>query len=42
MATQFSVDQKRAWKRPFFTIWILQALSLLGSADTYGEAQVIS
>ena len=31
MATQFSVDENRAWKRPFFTIWILQALSLFGS-----------
>jgi DHA3 family macrolide efflux protein-like MFS transporter len=31
MATQFSVEENRAWKRPFFTIWILQALSLLGS-----------
>jgi DHA3 family macrolide efflux protein-like MFS transporter len=31
MTTQFSVDDNRAWKRPFFTIWIFQALSLFGS-----------
>lgn len=31
MATRFSVIENRAWKRPFFTIWILQAFSLFGS-----------
>ena len=31
MATQFSVDDGRKWKAPFFTIWGGQALSLLGS-----------
>ncbi len=31
MATQFSEADNPNWKRPFFTIWIGQALSLLGS-----------
>ncbi|MDH5607185.1 MAG: MFS transporter [Anaerolineae bacterium] len=31
MATQFSVDEGRRWKVPFFTIWTGQAVSLLGS-----------
>lgn len=31
MATQFSVNDGRAWKKRFFTIWIGQAISLLGS-----------
>ncbi|MBU0511746.1 MAG: MFS transporter [Chloroflexi bacterium] len=31
MATQFSVQDGRKWKTPFFTIWGGQAFSLLGS-----------
>ena len=31
MATQFSVQDGRRWKAPFFTIWGGQAFSLLGS-----------
>jgi DHA3 family macrolide efflux protein-like MFS transporter len=31
MATQFSVQDHRPWKRTFFTIWSGQALSILGS-----------
>ncbi|MCG8553930.1 MAG: MFS transporter [Proteobacteria bacterium] len=31
MATQFSEVDNPRWKRPFFTIWIGQAVSLLGS-----------
>lgn len=31
MATQFSEQDNPQWKRPFFTIWIGQAFSLLGS-----------
>lgn len=31
MATQFSIQDGRKWKTPFFTIWGGQALSLLGS-----------
>lgn len=31
MATQFSVNDNIAWKKRFFTIWIGQAISLLGS-----------
>jgi DHA3 family macrolide efflux protein-like MFS transporter len=31
MATQFSVQENRPWKRTFFTIWSGQALSILGS-----------
>jgi DHA3 family macrolide efflux protein-like MFS transporter len=31
MATQFSVQDNKPWKRTFFTIWSGQALSILGS-----------
>lgn len=31
MATQFSIADKRSWKRPFFIIWGGQVFSLLGS-----------
>lgn len=31
MATQFSIEDGRKWKRRFFTIWTGQALSLMGS-----------
>lgn len=31
MATQFSVQDNKPWKRSFFTIWSGQALSILGS-----------
>lgn len=31
MATQFSVNDGKRWKAPFFTIWGGQALSILGS-----------
>ena len=31
MATQFSVKDNLPWKTRFFTIWSVQALSLLGS-----------
>ncbi len=31
MATQFSTEEGRKWKAPFFTIWTGQAFSLLGS-----------
>ncbi len=31
MATQFSTKDNRPWKAPFFTIWIGQIFSLLGS-----------
>jgi DHA3 family macrolide efflux protein-like MFS transporter len=31
MATQFSINDGKRWKAPFFTIWSGQALSLLGS-----------
>jgi len=31
MATQFSVQDNRPWKKTFFTIWSGQALSILGS-----------
>ena len=31
MATQFSIKDGRTWKARFFTIWIGQAFSLLGS-----------
>jgi len=31
MASQFTTQDKPHWKRPFFTIWIGQAISLLGS-----------
>lgn len=31
MATQFSTEDRPNWKAPFFTIWIGQAFSLLGS-----------
>ncbi len=31
MATQFTQEERPNWKTPFFTIWIGQAVSLLGS-----------
>jgi len=31
MASQFTAQDRPHWKRPFFTIWIGQAISLLGS-----------
>lgn len=31
MATQFSIQDNKPWKAPFFTIWGGQALSILGS-----------
>jgi len=31
MATQFSIQDNKPWKRTFFTIWSGQALSILGS-----------
>lgn len=31
MSTQFSIQEGRQWKAPFFTIWSGQAISLLGS-----------
>ena len=31
MATQFTAGENPNWKRSFFTIWVVQALSLLGS-----------
>jgi DHA3 family macrolide efflux protein-like MFS transporter len=51
--TQFTNDQNTNWKRPFFTIWTGQAISLLGSqlvqfaliwylTDTTGSATILA
>jgi len=31
MATQFSIQDNKPWKRTFFTVWSGQAISILGS-----------
>jgi DHA3 family macrolide efflux protein-like MFS transporter len=53
MSTQFTTNQNPNWKRPFFTIWSGQAVSLLGSqlvqfalvwylTDTTGSATILA
>jgi DHA3 family macrolide efflux protein-like MFS transporter len=53
MATQFSIEEGRKWKVPFFSIWTGQAVSILGSqlvqfaliwylTETTGSATVLA